>query len=128
MSKQMRVSDAQYEVLGDLLHHDPIIIPEETRQVADDLLTEVTLAITGGDTEYTIPEIVINDSYLKGGIIFNNDSGYLTLTPEKLYNNKTLVFYLITTPLPTKVEAIYDTDATVGLSAKFRDVLNPKLK
>lgn len=105
-----------YEVSLDLLYHKPFVIPEDEREAGTWPLQE----------EYTIPAVEIDDNYLKGGAVFDESTGYVIITPEDLYSNKTLNLYVIDTGIPNVVEQINDMDMIRAWTTKHRSMLEPK--
>jgi len=59
-------------------------------------------------------------------MVLNENTGYVEIKPDDLYNNKEIVFYAIGPDLPKHIEeASPDIEA---LSSKYRDRLNPSFK
>lgn len=114
----VRFVPGTYEIKGDLLLHRPVIIPEDERKEGNWPFQE----------EYTIPEVVINDSYMPGGIILDSQTGYFVLDADQLYRNNTLHFYLIGLGLPTKVEELNNPDKMRSISSRFRARLEPEFE
>ena len=112
----LKLIPGTYEVDIDLFYHEPVIIPEEEREAGFWPFVE----------EYTMPEIEINDSYVKGGAVLNNETGYLIIPSDKLYEYNTLTFFVVSTEIPERVEEIHDPELTDKLSARFRARLEPK--
>jgi len=108
-----------YEVNGFLVLHRNFTIPEETRKTGAGFIG----GLFGADEEFTIPAITFNESYPSGGAILNEQTGYVVITPDNLYNSKKITFYLISPFLPKHVDEI-ESDWT-GLSSRFRAQLEP---
>jgi hypothetical protein len=105
-----------YKVSLDLLYHELIVVPEDEREEGDWPFQE----------EYTIPEVRFDDNYPKGGAMFDKDTGYVVITPEDLYSNKTLTLYVMDAGIPTIIEQINSPERVRALSNKHRGILEPK--
>lgn len=114
-SSRLRLIPGKYEVEINLFYHQPVVIPEEEREAGFWPFQE----------EYTIPEVRINDSYLRGGITFSQKTGYFVLPEDKLYANNTLAFNIVYASLPAKVEELYDPSLSVKFTAEQLAMLNP---
>lgn len=89
----LRIVPGTYSVRGFIFYESetsPIRIPEE----------HITYEIPfSEDTTVDLNETLF-EQYQKGGVIFNNETGYLTITQEELFGSDRVVFYLLRFPPP----------------------------
>ncbi|MBW2978208.1 hypothetical protein KY331_05150 [Candidatus Woesearchaeota archaeon] len=115
-TSSLRLVPGTYEVEMSMFYHQPVIIPEDKREEGSWPFEE----------EYTIPEVKFDDDYFKGGAIFNNQTGYLIISPNNLYKDNNLTFFIVDTPLPEKIEHIFNQNILEKLSSQFRPKLEPR--
>jgi len=114
-SLMVRLVPGTYEVTGTMILNEEVVIPEETRKQKG--------FMGFGDTEYTIPEVKFDEGYPSGGMILNQETGYIKILPSDLYKSKKIEFTVIGTTLPKQVEDIGPAQEMEALSSRFRNVL-----
>ena len=119
-SRMIRLVPGTYEVTGTMILYEEVIIPEETRTV------DGFMGI--GDIEYTIPEVKFEDGYPSGGMILNQETGYIRILPSDLYKSELIEFIAISSTLPEHVEEIGPAQDIEGLSSRFRNALGVRYK
>ncbi|MFH1064802.1 MAG: hypothetical protein V1729_06985, partial [Candidatus Woesearchaeota archaeon] len=91
----LKLVPGKYEVKGVLIYESdlsPIRIPKESMEVGGFMgIGEETVEFNQS----------IIDPYLKGGVTFNNETGYLEFTTEQLLNTDRIVFYVLRFPPPS---------------------------
>lgn len=112
----LKLVPGSYEVAIDLLYMAAFTIPKDERKAGNWPFQK----------EYTIPAVTFDKGYMKGGVLFNNNTGYFVIKPEDLYGNNILNLFVYSSPLPTKIEKIYKVDTTTSVSTHFRNLLEPK--
>ncbi|NQU78188.1 hypothetical protein HQ545_00295, partial [Candidatus Woesearchaeota archaeon] len=93
----IKLVPGEYNVRGFLFYTDnnnPITIPEKT------LNYEV---FWGDDVEITLNSTEMNP-YPRGGLVFDNETGYMEITANELYGNEKVNFYMLAFP-PAQVHS-----------------------
>jgi len=116
-----RLVPGTYELNINTFLHKPIIIPEETRKFKIGLFS----GLFDDQEEYTIPEIKFDSNYPSGGAVLNEKSGYLTISADNLYGDNKILFYVISPPLPKKIEDLNQMNKIEQYSIRFRQSLEP---
>lgn len=84
--QEVRLVPGIYEVSGNLILNEEVVLPEEERCES---------ALLGLIEEcFTFDEIRM-DKYNSGQIIWDNQKTYLKITPEQLYNSDLIEFYIL---------------------------------
>jgi len=120
----LRLVPGKYEAKIDVYLNSPVIIPSETRETGVGFFGE----ILGAEEEYVIPEVKFEKAYPSGGARLDQSTSYLTIDKDNLYNDNTLIFYIVSPPLPTKIEDLDQMNKIGEYSVKFRSELEPTYK
>ncbi|MBR9691614.1 hypothetical protein GOV06_02410 [Candidatus Woesearchaeota archaeon] len=118
-SEMLQLIPGTYDVDSTMMLYRLVIVPEETRSTGVGLIG----SLLGADEEYTIPEVRFENGYPSGGVIFNENTGYLEITPDDLYNNDKIIFYAIGPTIPEHIEEI--SPEIEPLSSRYRSIINP---
>ena len=118
---KLRLVPGIYEVRIYAFLHDSVVIPEEKRKTGAGFFGKMF----GAEEEYTIPEIRFNESFPSGGVILNEQTGFLTIDPKKLYKDNKIIFYIISPTIPKSIEDLSETSKIQEYSAKYRNMLEP---
>ncbi len=127
-SVPLKIVPGKYQVKGLLIYDSnlsPIRVPKESIEV-------------GGFMGFGKETVEFNQSiinpYLKGGVTFNDETGYLEFTTEQLLNTDKIVFYVLRFPPPsTHSEALKNRPGLeqMGTVTKYsmiyRSALEPML-
>jgi len=89
----LKLVPGAYEVSGTLIRNENLTIPKEKR-----CIKKKVLGVTVGKECFDIPAINLEKS-IAGGVLFNNNTGYLILDPALVYNSKEIRFYLLSPAL-----------------------------
>ncbi|MFH1668484.1 MAG: hypothetical protein ABIA62_01005 [Candidatus Woesearchaeota archaeon] len=123
----IRLVPGKYEVRGYLMYENemtPIRVQKET------IHYDGILGFGGQDIE--LNETILNP-YPKGGVTFNNDTGYLEITNDQLFGNDKVIFYVLRfAPPKTHSESLKNLPGLEQLSylekysGIYRDRLEPR--
>jgi len=93
---QVQLLPGVYKLSGSVTIKKTIVIPKENRCTNYDMVSGITLYATQWDTSncQDLNETVLEE-YVIGGVNFENESTYITITPEQLYGSSNITFYLL---------------------------------
>jgi len=83
---EIRLVPGIYEVTGNLVLNEPVIIPKEERCSPD-------VFLWWGSECFSLKEVELN-KFSEGILRWNEEKNYITITPEDLYSSNLITFYL----------------------------------
>jgi hypothetical protein len=117
----VRLVPGTYEVTVSLINHESLYIPPEKRKANVGFIGE----LTGIKSDYTVPEIKIDNAYVSGGAELSESTGYFVLKQSELYSPKTLRILAIGLPVPKNIEGVELMGQVNEFSSKNRAMLQP---
>ena len=121
----LKLVPGAYEVSGTLIRNENLTIPKERR-----CIKKKVLGVPVGKECFDIPAINL-EKFISGGVLFNNNTGYLILDPALVYNSKEIRFYLLSPALymveekERKIEDLEQLGKLEEYTKQFYDDLLP---
>ncbi|MBI5881415.1 hypothetical protein HZB90_04760, partial [archaeon] len=111
---ELMIVPGTYEVAGYIMLHDNIRIPKEQK----------TIDIPFSDDKTITMNESVFDSWTTGGVVFNNVTGYLTITRDDLLNSDYVRFKMLRFPLPITHSNEISPGPDLSQAGQYEDYTN----